>query len=34
VITGAGISAHQLPTFRSNNNSGLWEVFKPSAVDR
>jgi NAD-dependent deacetylase len=33
VITGAGISSHQLPTFRSNNNSGLWEAFKP-ACDR
>jgi NAD-dependent deacetylase len=30
VITGAGISAHQLPTFRSNDNSGLWEAFTPA----
>lgn len=29
IITGAGISSHQLPTFRSNNNSGLWEAFSP-----
>ncbi|OHS96755.1 NAD-dependent protein deacetylase [Tritrichomonas foetus] len=29
IVTGAGISAHQLPTFRSNNNSGLWEAFSP-----
>jgi NAD-dependent deacetylase len=34
VITEAGISAHQLPAFRSDNNGGLWEAFKPSAVDR
>lgn len=26
VITGAGISATQLPTFRSKDNSGLWDV--------
>jgi len=26
VISGAGLSAHALPTFRSNNNTGLWEV--------
>lgn len=29
ITTGAGISSHQLPTFRSNNNSGLWEAFSP-----
>ncbi|KAH0786437.1 NAD-dependent deacylase [Histomonas meleagridis] len=29
IITGAGVSAHQLPTFRSNNSSGLWEAFSP-----
>lgn len=28
VITGAGISAPQLPTFRSRDNSGLWDVLK------
>jgi NAD-dependent deacetylase len=26
IITGAGISSHALPTFRSNNHSGLWDV--------
>ena len=26
VITGAGISSHALPTFRSNNHNGLWEA--------
>ena len=30
-ITGAGISATQLPTFRSNDNSGLWGVL-PSLI--
>jgi NAD-dependent deacetylase len=36
VITGAGVSAHQLPTFRSNDNTGLWETFTPAnaAVSR
>ena len=34
VITGAGISAHQLPTFRSDNNSGLWEMSSKPALDR
>jgi NAD-dependent deacetylase len=33
VITGAGISAHQLPTFRSDNNSGLWETFSTPLLD-
>lgn len=28
VITGAGISSDQLPTFRSNSHSGLWDVLK------
>jgi NAD-dependent deacetylase len=26
IITGAGISSHVLPTFRSNHHSGLWDV--------
>lgn len=30
-ITGAGISAPQLPTFRSNDNTGLWAVL-PSLI--
>ena len=30
-ITGAGISAPQLPTFRSNDNTGLWGVL-PSLI--
>ena len=30
-ITGAGISATQLPTFRSNDNTGLWAVL-PSLI--
>jgi NAD-dependent deacetylase len=30
-ITGAGISASQLPTFRSNDNAGLWGVL-PSLI--
>ena len=34
VITGAGISSHQLPTFRSDNNSGLWEMSAKPALDR
>jgi NAD-dependent deacetylase len=25
-ITGAGISSHALPTFRSNNHTGLWDI--------
>jgi NAD-dependent deacetylase len=25
-VTGAGISSHALPTFRSNNHTGLWDV--------
>jgi NAD-dependent deacetylase len=33
VITGAGISSHQLPTFRSNNNSGLWEAMSAPLFD-
>ena len=28
IITGAGISSHSLPTFRSNNGSALWDVLK------
>lgn len=34
VVTGAGISSHQLPTFRSDNNSGLWEAFGKPALDK
>lgn len=26
IITGAGLSSHALPTFRSNSNQGLWDV--------
>jgi NAD-dependent deacetylase len=33
-VTGAGISSHQLPTFRSNDNSGFWELPESNAVDR
>jgi NAD-dependent deacetylase len=33
VITGAGISSHQLPTFRSDNNSGLWEAMSAPVFD-
>ena len=28
IITGAGISSHVLPTFRSNSGSALWDVLK------
>lgn len=34
IVTGAGISSHQLPTFRSNNNSGLWESYSPPIQNR
>ena len=34
VITGAGISSHKLPTFRSNNKSGLWESYSPQILAR
>ncbi|OHT00122.1 NAD-dependent protein deacylase [Tritrichomonas foetus] len=34
VITGAGISSHQLPTFRSNDKTGLWEAFSPPILDK
>jgi NAD-dependent deacetylase len=27
------VSAHQLPTFRSDNNSGLWEAFSTPVLD-
>jgi NAD-dependent deacetylase len=33
VVTGAGISSHQLPTFRSTNNTGLWDAFSPGRID-
>jgi NAD-dependent deacetylase len=32
LISGAGLSAHKLPTFRSNNNSGLWDSFSPPSI--
>ena len=34
IITGAGISSNQLPTFRSNNNSALWENFSASDLSK
>ena len=34
VVTGAGISSHKLPTFRSNNKSGLWESYSPEILAR
>jgi NAD-dependent deacetylase len=33
IITGAGVSAHQLPTFRSDNDTGLWESFSAPVLD-
>jgi NAD-dependent deacetylase len=33
IITGAGVSADQLPTFRSGNNTGLWESFSVPLLD-
>jgi NAD-dependent deacetylase len=33
IVTGAGVSSHQLPTFRSDNNSGLWEAFSTPVLD-
>ena len=33
-ITGAGISSHQLPTFRSDNKTGLWEAFSRPILDK
>jgi NAD-dependent deacetylase len=33
LISGAGLSAHKLPTFRSNNNSGLWDSCSPPSID-
>lgn len=34
IITGAGISSHVLPTFRSNNHSGIWDVLKGPIVSK
>jgi NAD-dependent deacetylase len=34
IITGAGISAHALPTFRSNNHTGLWDVLDEPILAR
>ncbi|OHT06393.1 transcriptional regulator, Sir2 family protein [Tritrichomonas foetus] len=34
IITGAGISAHVLPTFRSNNNSGIWDILKSPILSK
>jgi NAD-dependent SIR2 family protein deacetylase len=33
IITGAGVSTDQLPTFRSGNNMGLWESFSVPLLD-
>jgi NAD-dependent deacetylase len=33
IVTGAGVSSHQLPTFRSDNDSGLWEAFSTPVLD-
>lgn len=34
VITGAGISSHVLPTFRSNDSNGLWDVVGAPVLDK
>ena len=34
VITGAGISSHVLPTFRSNDSNGLWDVVSAPVMDK
>jgi NAD-dependent deacetylase len=34
IVTGAGVSSHQLPTFRSGDDTGLWESFSPTLLDR
>ncbi|KAK8846108.1 hypothetical protein M9Y10_020110 [Tritrichomonas musculus] len=34
IITGAGISSHALPTFRSNNHSGIWDVLKSPILSK
>jgi NAD-dependent deacetylase len=34
IITGAGVSSHQLPTFRTSNGKGLWEVTWPAVLAR
>lgn len=34
VITGAGISSHQLPTFRSKSTDCLWSTFSPSVLSK
>ena len=34
VITGAGISSHALPTFRSNSGSALWDVLKGPILNK
>ena len=34
IITGAGISAHVLPTFRSSDSKGLWDVVADKSLDK
>ena len=34
IITGAGISSHVLPTFRSNDANGLWDVVAAPVLDK
>jgi NAD-dependent deacetylase len=34
VVTGAGISSHQLPTFRAENGHGLWKSFSQSILSK
>lgn len=34
IITGAGISSHVLPTFRSSNSNGLWDVVSDQSLDK
>lgn len=34
IITGAGISSHILPTFRSNDSKGLWNVVSDKSLDK
>ena len=34
VVTGAGISSHQLPTFRTESGSGLWGSFSQTILSK